>query len=208
VLSQGHTTQSFAGLGEIGPLPLVQTQSPGHASLSSLNPATPGSVAVCGVHRLAPREVVERIVHSWFDLIHSLAPIFHRGMFLARLATDECTQDGIFAALVVSMCAATLVSLPRKSYQDFGPLTAEQCWDVIDDINLHQRREPYTLEWCQMKYNIGSSQYACNNALAFRNTSEAAAGVKYLIYHEMAKKDFVSQQLLKRLYWLLFAGGW
>jgi hypothetical protein len=188
----------------------AQSRSPRQnlASFDSGASVSPATITVCGIHRLAPPHVVEQIVNSWFDLIHSVAPIFYRRSFLTMMKADEAAQDGTFAALVVSVCAATIASLRRKSSQDYGTLTPERCWEVIEEMNLHRYREPYTLEWCQMKYNIGSSQYLIDDAQSFRNLSEATAGVKYLIHYEMSSMALVSQELLKRLYWLLFAAGW
>ena len=160
------------------------------------------------MERLAPLHVVEQIVHSWFELIHSVAPIFHRRSFLTRLRSGEAEHDGIFTALVVSVCAATIASLRRKSSQEFGFLSPERCWDVIEEINSQGAREMFTLEWCQMKYNLGSSQYMIDDVQQFKNISEAVIGIKYLMHYEMSSMDSLSRELLKRLYWLVFAAGW
>ncbi|RDW75431.1 hypothetical protein BP6252_06573 [Coleophoma cylindrospora] len=189
------------------PNKFVAEQARRQSSFDSGDTASPVPVPLSGIHRLAPSYVVEQIIHSWFDLIHSVAPIFHRGIFLTRLASGEADQDGVFAALVVSVCAATISSLRRKSYKDYGTLTPERCWDVAEEIIHQRRKEPFTLEWCQMKYNLGSSQYITEDDQHFRNLCEAAAGVKFLIHYRMASMPLVSQQLLKRLYWLIFAAG-
>jgi hypothetical protein len=165
---------------------------------------------VYGIHRLAPLHVIEQIVHSWFEQIHSVAPFLHRRAFLTRLRSTEATQDGTFAALVVSLCAATIASLRRKSSQDYGTLVnPERCWEVIDEMNMHQMpRRHFTLEWCQMKYNLSVSNHLINDAQCFTSMSEAVIGIKYLIHYEMPNMTSASQELLKRLYWLVFAAGW
>ncbi|KFY27144.1 hypothetical protein V491_01011 [Pseudogymnoascus sp. VKM F-3775] len=138
---------------------------PAPDSSNSVSPVTAtAATVVYGIHRLAPLHVIEQIVHSWFDQIHSVAPFLHRRAFLTRLGSIEATQDGMFAALVVSLCAATIASLRRKSSQDHG-------------------------------------------TLCFTTMSEAVIGIKYLIHYEMPNMTTVSQELLKRLYWLLFAAG-
>jgi hypothetical protein len=43
---------------------------------------------------------------------------------------------------------------------------------------------------------------------SFHLMFEAVAGVRYLIYYGRPQLPFPTQQLLKRLYWLLFAGQW
>jgi hypothetical protein len=69
----------------------------------------------------------------------------------------------------------------------------------------------FTLDWCLAKYNLGataSSERGLENTASFRYLGEATMGVKYLIYHALPNMDFVSQQQLKRLYWLIFVGLW
>lgn len=162
-----------------------------------------------GVLRLAPVEVVEQILNRWFDLIHALAPIFHRGVFMTRFHSREAVQDGLFAALVVSVCAATVSSLRRKSHKDYGSLTPERCWEVAQELSSQHLPVIYSLDWCQMKYNLASSHSSTTDTTQhFRYISEAAAGVKYLIHYQMSDMPTLEQQLLKRLYWLIFAAGW
>ena len=151
------------------------------------------------------------MVHDWFDLIHSVCPIFHRGIFLGRLASGEANQDGIFAALVISVCAAVSASLKRKSTNDYGNITAQRCLDCIEQIELHTGRFPFSLESCQIKYHLSlalGTEKAMDDANSFRFLAESVAGVKYLVYYQMQDMDTVSQQLLKRLYWLLFVALW
>jgi hypothetical protein len=47
-----------------------------------------------------------------------------------------------------------------------------------------------------------------DDATSFAFMAEAVAGVKYLVYYELENMSFLSQQLLMRLYWLLFAAQW
>lgn len=128
---------------------------------------------------------------------------------MARFHSSEAMQDGLFAALVVSVCAATISSLRRKSHEDYGSLTPERCWEVIEELSPNSQHVKYSLDWCQMKYNLASSQSATTDMTRhFRNISEAAAGVKYLMYYHIEDMSILEQQLLKRLYWLIFAAGW
>jgi hypothetical protein len=83
--------------------------------------------------------------------------------------------------------------------------------EVIKDNQLLDGDQKFTLEWCQAKYNLGATVGAeggLDNPSAFRYMSEAVMGVKYLTYYDMPAFPLVSQQLLKRLYWLIFAGLW
>jgi hypothetical protein len=109
---------------------------PKAANLAPSDSQSPASVVVCGTDRLAPFPIIENILHDWFELIHSVAPIFHRGTFLSRLAAGEAAQDCQFSALVISICGATISSLKRKSSIDYGGLTAERCLEVAEQIQL------------------------------------------------------------------------
>jgi hypothetical protein len=140
-----------------------------------------------------------------------VAPILHRASFLKRLANGDATQDYEFLDLVASICAATIASLRRKSSTYYDIVTVERCVEVIEQNREYQPNKAFTLEWCQTKYNMASalfSERGMDNPSSFLLLSEATAGVKFLLYHQLEHMTFMSQQLLKRLYWLIFAGQW
>lgn len=163
------------------------------------------------LEQLGPFPLIRQIIDDWFELIHSVAPILHRAQFLSRLENGDATRDLEFCGLVVSICAATVVSLKRRSSAQYGSVTFERCIGVVKDNQLLESRVSFTLEWCQAKYNLGCALGAStglDDALGFRFMSEAVMGVKYLLYYELPTMSLVAQQLLKRLYWLIFAGLW
>ncbi|KAL0781881.1 hypothetical protein CaCOL14_003216 [Colletotrichum acutatum] len=158
----------------------------------------------------APEDLVQRILHDWFEKVHALAPVLHRRRFLHRLKAGEANTDRTFCALVVSVCAATVATLRRA---DYSPVTVERCLDFIEEQHLldHGLRKPvYSLDWCVAMYNIGTSASSMNedglgDMGSFHGMSEAAAGARFLAYYRMADLDMSEQQLLKRLFWLIFA---
>ncbi|KAK1625511.1 hypothetical protein BDP81DRAFT_397788 [Colletotrichum phormii] len=158
----------------------------------------------------APDDLVQRMLHDWFEKVHALAPVLHRRRFLHRLKTGEANTDRTFCALVVSVCAATVATLRRA---DYSPVTVERCLDFIEEQHLldHGLRKPvYSLDWCVAMYNIGTSASSMNedglgDMGSFHGMSEAAAGARFLAYYRMADLDMSEQQLLKRLFWLIFA---
>lgn len=188
-----------------------QNEALSQASPSLTEDASPLSVTACGVDRLGPPLIIRQIIDDWFSLVHSVCPIFHRAIFINRLESGEAAHDGIFAALVVSVCAATITSLKRKSSIDYGILTIERCFEVAEQIESQIGKQPYTLEWCQMKYHLGiaiAHAKSFDDADSFRQLAESANGVKYMTFYTMQNMSTVSQQLLKRLFWLLFVGFW
>ncbi|KAK1967314.1 glycoside hydrolase [Colletotrichum sublineola] len=150
------------------------------------------------------------MLHDWFEKVHALAPVLHRRRFMHRLRAGEANTDRTFCALVVTVCAATAATLRRA---DYGHVTVEWCLDFIEGHHLleHGIRKPsYSLDWCIAMYNIGTSASSMNeeglgDMGSFHGMSEAGAGVRYLVYYRMADLDMSEQQLLKRLFWLIFA---
>jgi hypothetical protein len=157
------------------------------------------SVSIRRLEHLGPPHVIEHLVQDWFESVHSVAPILHRAHFLKRLADGDAQRDCEFSDLVISICAATIACLRRKSSAYDGVITVESCYDAVEQNRVYRPKKLITLEWCQTKYNLG---------VAFLLISEATAGVKYLLYHKLGHMNFMSQQLLKRLYWLVFAAQW
>lgn len=173
--------------------------------------ASLGSLSPRGRQKIAPQHVIEQIVQNWFDFVHSVAPILHRAHFLKRLADGDAKHDYEFSNLVISVCAATVACLRRKSSASGVSITVENCCDAIEQNAVYQPNRVITLEWCQTKYNLAAalgSKNGIDDAHFFILLSEATAGVKYLLHHKLGHMDFVSQQLLKRLYWLVFAAQW
>ncbi|GKT48219.1 uncharacterized protein ColSpa_08400 [Colletotrichum spaethianum] len=158
----------------------------------------------------ASDDLVRRMLDDWFEKVHALAPVLHRRRFMHRLKVGEANTDRTFCALVVSVCAATVATLRRA---DYSPVTVERCLDFIEEQHLldHGLRKPsYSLDWCIAMYNIGTSASSLNedglgDMGSFHGMSEAAACARFLAYYRMADLDMSEQQLLKRLFWLIFA---
>jgi hypothetical protein len=147
------------------------------------------------------------ILGDWFDKIHAVAPILLRRRFLSRLNDGEASRSRTFCALVVSVCAATISTLPRG---DYGHLTVEKCIDFIEEHQLLQHsilRPSYSVDWCISMYNIGASIVTQNTSdiRRYHALAEAAAGTRYLLLADERSASFVDQQILKRLFWLIYA---
>lgn len=183
-------------------------QSQGFSAVSSA-----ASGACLGVlQRFAPAEVIERMTADWFERSHAIAPILFRRRYLRRLRNGDADVDPTFCGLVISVCAATFSTLPRE---DYAPVTLSRCISFIDDYRLLPcgiARPNYSVEWCVAMYNMGVAVAALSpigavELRSFHALSESTAAVRYLTYYRMAELDIVDQQLVKRLFWLLFAGA-
>lgn len=178
-------------------------------SLASSPSASPVFGSVNGLDQLAPFSVIEEIIRDWFELIHSVCPIFHHATFIERLNHGDLASDSLFSSVVVSVCAATIASLRRK--RSYGSVTVERCLEAFGHIEARAGKRSFTLEWCQTRYNLSvavGTVRGFDDEASFHFISEAVIGLKYLLYYKLSAMPYISQQLLKRLYWLVFAGLW
>ncbi|KAJ9144530.1 C6 zinc finger domain-containing protein [Pleurostoma richardsiae] len=156
----------------------------------------------------APAATVDHLLDEWFKQIHSVAPILHRRRFMHRLRRGDADHDRIFCGLVVSVCAATVATLRRSNYE---PVTIEFCAEFVERHQLLYRgvmEADYSLDWCVAMYNLGNAMGSISgmdDLRAYHMGSQSAAGVRYLAYYSMTSLTIPEQQLLKRLFWLLFA---
>ncbi|KAF5023283.1 hypothetical protein F66182_4664 [Fusarium sp. NRRL 66182] len=188
------------------------------AGSSEAQHSTPGTTTpgpVPGSHWLAmfaPEPLVVKMLDDWFSMIHSLAPTLVRRRFMRRLRGGVADVDAVFCGLVVSICAATKATLPRR---DYGLVTVDYCAEFLDTHDLLRCRfgqGSFTLDWCIAMYNMGTAMGATtatglSNMRAYHALSEAAAGARYLAYYRAHDHDEIGQQILRRLIWLLFAAA-
>ncbi|KAF5672036.1 beta-galactosidase [Fusarium heterosporum] len=160
----------------------------------------------------APESTIACLLEDWFGVIHPLAPILLRRQFLRRLDQGVADVNAEFCGLVISVCAATKATLPRR---DYGPVTVDYCVEFLDTHGLlksHFTQDPFSMDRCIALYNIGTAMSATNKSglssmRAYHALSEAAAGARYLAYYRIHEQDEGEQQLLRRLIWLLFASA-
>ncbi|KAH7115078.1 hypothetical protein B0J11DRAFT_123302 [Dendryphion nanum] len=172
---------------------------------SPYSPAAPLSLL-----DIAPRDLLDQILTDWFGWIHPVAPILHRGQFMARIDEAWTTGDisSSFSILVASICAATVASIRRRRPL-YGTVSVDGCLEYAERLGLWNRANAITLEWSLAMYNFSSATNLENgqhSPACCRLGAEATIAVKYLLYHEMDRMSFMDQQILKRLYCLLYAG--
>lgn len=181
-----------------------------HSQVYSAISSTASGTSFGVLQRFAPAEVIDRMTEDWFERSHAIAPILFRRRYLRRLRTGVADIDPTFCGLVISTCAATQSTLPRR---DYSPVTLSRCISFIEDFQLLPcgiGRPSYSVEWCAAMYNMGIAVAAMSpkgaaEVRSFHAISESTTAVRYLAYYRMAELDHVEQQLLKRLFWLLFA---
>jgi len=160
---------------------------------------------------IAPPDVLQRIVDDWFDLIHPVAPILHRDQFMHRISGNghrERERSASFVLLVASVSAATVASLRRRR-EIYGTVTVEKCLEVAERLKLWSMASKTTLDRALMMYNFSSAvhhEYGIDSSLGHRLYGEASTSVAYLLHQHLGQMSFMEQQILKRLYWLIYAG--
>ncbi|KAF2188510.1 hypothetical protein K469DRAFT_565891 [Zopfia rhizophila CBS 207.26] len=171
------------------------------------DPNSPENLAT-SLDAVAPRAIVKQILDDWFELIHPVAPIFHRGQFIERLSCRESVIDASFLVLVASVCAATVAGLERRRSL-YGSVSVQHCLLVAERLGFWTYTHNFSLERCQAAYNFATAtwhEHGMDSAVTHRLAADAIAGVKFLLYYQLDGMPFMDAQLLKRLYWLLFAG--
>lgn len=163
----------------------------------------------CDLSLIAPPKVLEQIIDDWFTFIHPLAPVFLRAQINEKIQASFRDMQGApdsFLILVASICAATCASLPRRRH-NHGAVTVESCLELTDRFNFWGTARSITLERALTVYNFTcalNGMHGLDAASAYRLTGESSVCVKYLIQHELHRMSFDDQQVLKRLYWLVF----
>lgn len=159
---------------------------------------------------LAPPFVIQQVIDDWFELIHPLAPILHRDSFIAQLH-DPSHHEADFKCLVFSVCAATVMTLRRKALEYATTVTVGRCCQLIRELDRERDIGPATLTRCQVKYNLAvalGSEKGMDDLDSQMLLAEATAMVGRLVHYEMQSSQIHERELIKRLYWLCFAGQW
>ncbi|PVH97748.1 hypothetical protein DM02DRAFT_597132 [Periconia macrospinosa] len=159
---------------------------------------------------IAPDTVLQNITSDWFERIHPVAPIFHPTTFLRRIADSQSTGDcsASFLLLVASVCAATIASLPRRSHLYEG-VTVERCISLAERFKLWTPSTDITLEKTLALYNLCSALHhesGMDAPFVHRLMAEAACNLRYMLHYKLDSMPFLDQQVLKRVYWLAYAG--
>ncbi|KAJ8107194.1 hypothetical protein OPT61_g9033 [Boeremia exigua] len=158
----------------------------------------------------APPEIIHQLIADWFGRIHPVAPILHQDRFMQQLR--ECLVSGngtpSFLLLVASLCAATMASLRRRRHL-YGSVTVESCLDFAERLGLWSPSAEITVERSLAVYNFGSAvhhEHGIESPLAHRLVTETAMSVRFLMHQAIETMCFADAQILKRLYWLVYAG--
>lgn len=185
--------------------PTFNVLSPEQLDISSIQRVSPRSLNSI-VSSLGSLELVYLLLDDWFRYVHPLCPVLHRQQLLQRLQDHGTEDDPVFGALIVSVCAVTLSTLRRKTFENYPTVSVDKCLRIIEDGKLLQS-QPLTIDWCIAWYNIASAiivDAGQGNYRSYRAIREAMMGVDWLLGHRGEEQSFQNRELLKRLYWLLY----
>lgn len=113
-----------------------------------------------------------------------------------------------FLLLVASVCAATLASIRRRRHL-YGSLSVESCLDFAEHLGVWSPSAVITVERSLAVYNLGTAlhhEHGVDSPLSHRLLTEAAMSTKFLTSQSLDTMSFADVQMLKRLYWLIYAG--
>ena len=161
--------------------------------------------------KLAPTFVLRQAINDWFEFVHPVAPILHRDTFLRQFDDPSTSQDPNFLMLVVSVCSATVSTLRRSAAPYADLITVEKCYQLISSSSQAREPAPITLVRCQTKYNMAASliqERGMDSDTVPLLLTEAMAMIGHLLHYEIHNLSTCESELVKRLYWLCFAGQW
>ncbi|KAH6638516.1 hypothetical protein BKA67DRAFT_142907 [Truncatella angustata] len=195
--------------------PPISTITPSISSTSSLDEHASPSAVHSTLSKgseillsLGPKTLLLQILDDWFKFMHPLIPLLHRRWFLSRIQSDEADRDPIFVALVLSVCAATNMTLRESASERYGKATALRCLHLIKHHNLLVIDE-CTLDWCIAQYNVAwtllRDKYVCADFPLFHAIKESMAGVQWLMAHKLDELSLHDKEISKRLYCILMA---
>ena len=130
---------------------------------------------------------------------------------MQRLRDSQSSPDSVsisFLLLVASICAATVASLRRRRHL-YTNVTVESCLDFAERLGVWSPNAAITVERSIAMYNFGSAlhhEHGIDSPLSHRLITEAAMSVKFLIHQSIDALSFLDAQIVKRLYWLVYAG--
>ena len=164
-----------------------------------------------GLETLAPPVIIKQIIADWFGWIHPVAPIVHQDCFTQQLADMQATTENAsasFLLLVVSVCAVTVASLRRRRHL-YSKVTVESCLNFAKCLRVWSLSTAISVERSIAMYNFGSAlhhEHGIDSPLSYPLVTQAAMSVKFLIHQSLDTLSFMDQEILKRLYWLIYAG--
>lgn len=157
---------------------------------------------------------------DYLDHLYPLIPIVHRPSFRADLDNGKDLYDNDFQGLVLSICAATMGTLPRKfnEYRSSDtPLRFKTRTEMINkcyDLYLGLRGPDY---FDEINFNKWASSYFMQIAffqIGQHNRQrmievEAMQLARLLDLHKISSYDgldCIQTQLRKKGFWLMFYG--
>jgi hypothetical protein len=157
---------------------------------------------------------------DYLDLLYPLIPVVHRPSFRRDLERSKDALDMDFLGLIVSLCAATVGTMPRKfrEYQESPiPLRFKtrteminHCYDILlglrgcdyfDAVNYNKWAISYLIQ-------ISFFQIGQHNRARMIEV-EAMQLARLLDFHQVASYgglNPIETQLRRKAFWLMFYG--
>lgn len=169
---------------------------------------------------LCDRQLFDRILHDYLDLVYPLIPVIHRPSFLKDVSQARDSFDADFLGLVVALCATTVGLLPRKFHEyrsSSTPLVFQTRTEMVDrcyDMLLGIRGPDYFDNISQQKWAVSYLMSIAFFQIGQHNRArmievEAMQLARLLEFHRISSYDglnCIERQLRKKAFWLMFYG--
>lgn len=169
---------------------------------------------------LCNRQLFDRILHDYLDIVYPLIPVVHKPLFLKDLSQAKDRFDPDFLGLAVALCATTVGLLPRKFHEyrsSNTPLAFQTRTEMIDrcyDMLLGLRGPDYFDKINQQKWAVSYLMCVAFFQIGQLNRArmievEAMQLARLLEFHRIQSYDglnCIEMQLRKKAFWLMFYG--
>ncbi|CAH0058188.1 unnamed protein product [Clonostachys solani] len=149
---------------------------------------------------------IQQALDDWFEFFYPIQPLLHRRYFISRFQGGEMQANSEFLALVISMCAATVATLPRKAAAGYSTITVSKSLHLVRHYKLLQPTMGCSVDWCVACYLLAWAQmgeHGFTGFDVFNNLKSAMSGVQWLLSFQPKRKSVHDEEILKRLYWQL-----
>lgn len=180
---------------------------------------------------IAPRDIVQRLVHDYFTYVHPLAPFPHEPMFMSAFHQRQDATNKIFVAMLAAMVGTVVAAYPKRlrthyralGYQRVEPAEpfVQNCLNIcissrgagyLDrpefDVNTYDAITSYLVGQIYLQKNLlrQGCRYFAESLAILRGCglqSPPNSTIKQAQLNPL-NKDFVHQELAQRLWWRLY----
>jgi hypothetical protein len=169
---------------------------------------------------LCSRELLKCMLDDYLEFLYPLIPVVHRPSFRQDLRQNRDVYDKDFLGLILSLCAATVGTMPRRfrAYRSFQtPIQFQTrtemiryCYDLSSELRGPDYFDRINLQKWATSYMMTISFFQIGEHNRSRMVEvESMQFARLLDLHRISGYDglnCIETQLRKKAFWLMFYG--